>query len=173
MAVEQEEEEGKESEVPEKKKSGVKLILILVIAVLLLGLIGVGGFIAYRQVTQGGDQEGGKSTADKAKEGDAAKIGDVIAIDPFIVNLSDDSGKRYLKVSMQFELGDPLLAEELTNKMPQIKDTIITVLSDKASDDVLTVGGKRKLKEQILTRVNIMLKSGMVKNIFFVEFVIQ
>ena len=172
MAVEEEEEQEQESQ-PKKAKS--KLLLIVIIGILLVALLAVGGFIVYTQVLGGGGggEEAKKEAAKAAELKEAAKLGVVTALDPFIVNLIDDDGKRYLKVTMQLELDSEKLNEEVTNKMPQIKDTIITVLSSRSTDDLLTVEGKFKLKEQILTRVNVLLKTGVVKNVYFVEFVIQ
>ena len=173
MAVEEAEEEGQEQE-SQPKKAKSKLLLIAVIGVLLVALLGVGGFIVYTQVLGGGGSEEAKKEAAKVEEMKAAaKLGIVTALDPFIVNLADEAGKRYLKVTMQFELDNEMLNEEISNKMPQIKDSVITVLSSKNTDDLLTVDGKFKLKEQIQTRVNVLLKTGVVKNVYFVEFVIQ
>jgi len=172
MAVEEAEEEQEQEPQPKKAKS--KILLIAVIGVLLVSLLGVGGYIVYKQVLGGGGGEEAKKEAAKAAEmKEAAKLGIVTALDPFIVNLVDDEGKRYLKVTMQFQLDSEMLNEEVSNKMPQIKDTVITVLSSKSTDDLLTVDGKFKLKEQIQTRVNVLLKTGVVKNVYFVEFVIQ
>lgn len=171
MAVE-EAEEVKEQE-PQPKKAAGKLTLLLIIGVLLLALLGVGGFLVYKQVFSGGAEEARKEAAAIAEKREAARLGVVTALDPFIVNLADEAGKRYLKVTMQLELDSEKLSEEVANKMPQIKDSIITVLSSKNTDDLLTVDGKFKLKEQIQTRINVLLKNGVVKNVYFVEFVIQ
>jgi flagellar FliL protein len=94
-------------------------------------------------------------------------------LEPIIVNLSADEGKRYLKITMQIELTRPDTGPEIQNKMPQIKDAVITVLSSKSAEELLTVDGKFKLKEQLMTRINSLLTNGSVKNVFFVEFVIQ
>lgn len=171
MAIEEAEEE--QEEQPQPKKATSKLLLIVVIGALLVSLLGVGGYIIYTQVLGGGGEEAKKEAAKVAELKEAAKLGIVTALDPFIVNLTDDAGKRYLKVTMQLELDNEILNEEITNKMPQIKDSIITVLSSKSTDDLLTIDGKFKLKEQIQTRVNVLLKTGVIQNVYFVEFVIQ
>ena len=171
MAIEEAEEE--QEEQPQPKKATSKLLLIVVIGALLVSLLGVGGYIVYTQVLGGGGEEAKKEAAKAAELKEAAKLGIVTALDPFIVNLTDDAGKRYLKVTMQLELDNEILNEEITNKMPQIKDSIITVLSSKSTDDLLTIDGKFKLKEQIQTRVNVLLKTGVIQNVYFVEFVIQ
>ncbi len=173
MAVEMDPEEAPEGEEVQKpKKAKSKLLLIVIIGVLLLALIGVGGIIVFKFVTA--EKNGEETVAETTEEKkDPSKLGAVVALDPFIVNLTGESGKRYLKVTIQVELNDEKVGEELTNKMPQIKDSIITVLSSKVTGDLLTIEGKFKLKEEILTRINRILTMGVVKNVYYVEFVIQ
>ena len=172
MAVEEAEEVKAEEPPPKKAKS--KLLLILVIGVLLVALLGVGGFIVYKQVMGGGGGDADKKAEQAATaKKEASKLGVVTGLDPFIVNLSGEAGKRYIKVTMQLELSSKEGIEEVQQRMPQIKDSVITVLSSKTTEDLLTVDGKFQLKEQILTRVNILLQTGVVKNVYFVEFVIQ
>ena len=173
MAIEEDMDEEAGGEKPAKGKSKVLLIVIIV---LLLALIGVGGFLVYSNFikAEAPAAEGGKSAVQEAQEQyDPLKLGEMVAFEPFIVNLSGDEGKRFLKVTMQVELNNPKVADELANRMPQVKDMVITVLSSKTVDDILTVEGKFKLKEQILTRINSRIKTGVVKNVYFVEFVIQ
>ncbi len=186
-------EEAPDGDMPSApKKAKNKLALIIIIAVLLLALIGVGGYLAVTMLgskkavkggaehaapTAEGERSGGEAKSGEAGGGEAGggegKMGVFVSLDPFIVNLASDSGKRYLKITMQLELARPDMAAEVNNRMPQIKDAVITVLSSKTADDLLTIEGKFRLKEQVLTRINNTLTSGVVKNIFFVEFVIQ
>lgn len=191
MAMEEGPEAGGE-ELPHPKKAKSKLALIIVIAVLMVGLIGVGGYLAVsmlggKKAAKGGAEQGapaaeGEHGGGEAKGGEKGgggesggegKMGLFVSLDPFIVNLASDAGKRYLKVTMQLELARPEMTNEVNNRMPQIKDAIITVLSSKPAEELLTIEGKFRLKEQVLTRVNNLLTSGVVKNVFFVEFVIQ
>lgn len=193
MAMEETPEGGEAPAAPKKAKN--KLVIIIIIAVLLVGLVAVGGYLAVsmlggKKAAKGGGEHGapaaeGEKAAGEAppagehggggegEAGGAGNMGVLVSLDPFIVNLASDAGKRYLKITMQLELARPGMAGEVTNKMPQIKDAVITVLSSKAADDLLTIEGKFRLKEQVLTRINNLLTSGVVKNIFFVEFVIQ
>jgi len=169
-----EEEEGGEGAPP--KKGGSKVLLI-VIAVLLLALLGIGGFLMFgsKDTAKTGGGEAGKQSKEVELEEvqDPLKLGEIVAFEPFIVNLSGEGGKRFLKVTMQVEMNKKKLAEEVMNKMPQMKDMIITVLASKNVDELLTIEGKFRLKEQLLTRINSNLKTGVVKNVYFVEFVIQ
>lgn len=195
MAIEEAPEGGEGAPAPKKAKN--KLVIIIIIAVLLVGLIGVGGYLAVsmlggKKAAKGGAEEsapaaegehGGGAPKEEAKgaehgggggeAGGEGKMGVLVSLDPFIVNLASEGGKRYLKVVMQLEMARPDMTNEVTNRMPQIKDAIITVLSSKSAEELLTIEGKFRLKEQVLTRVNNLLTAGVVKNVFFAEFVIQ
>lgn len=159
---------------PKPKKSAIKLTIIIIVSLLFFALLAGGGVLMYSQIGGGLKAEKAKAEVQLEKEREmAARMGEIMALDPFIVNLAGESGKRYLKVAMQMELSTGILADEVNNKMPQIKDSIITVLSSKTTDELLTIEGKFKLKEQLLTRINSILNTGVVKNVYFVEFVIQ
>ena len=97
---------------------------------------------------------------------------------PFTANLMTQTGKRYLKTSMQFELDkDELKANaikiELDRKLPLLKDTIIEILSSKSVEDVASTKGKNRLKDEIVKRINEFLIDGKVGDVYFVEFVVS
>lgn len=88
------------------------------------------------------------------------------------------TGKRYLKASMQFELDkDEMKANatraELDKKMPMLKDTIIEILSSKSIEDIATTKGKNRVKDEIVKRINEFLIDGQVYDVFFVDFVVS
>ena len=79
-------------------KGGRKLILVVVALVVLLG----GGGAAWFFVL-------GAGSADKADAKEATPppvepaVGALAPLDPFIANLADEDGKRYLKATLQVE----------------------------------------------------------------------
>jgi flagellar FliL protein len=94
-------------------------------------------------------------------------------LDPFLVNLADLSGKRYLRATLEFEVSSPLGAEEMKTKTSRIRDRIILVLTSKNFDDIRTATGKGVLREEILNELNQILISGKARHIYFKEFVVQ
>lgn len=100
-------------------------------------------------------------------------IGKIIALDSFVVNISDRERDRYLKLKTELELSMPELSDELDQRMPQIRDLIISLLGSKSFEEVRTIEGKNFLREEILLRINSLLVSGKVKRVFFTEFVVQ
>ncbi len=157
----------------------MKLIIILLVVVLLLA---GGGFFAYLKFFSAPPAtEEGKTEASVKEPGESAEEavqksgmpGTMFPIEPFIVNLAGSEGKRFLKITLDLELDKPELAEEVKARLPQVKDSILVLLSSKTFEEVYTVQGKFKLRDEIISRTNSFLKAGKVKNIYFTEFVIQ
>ena len=165
--VEEEKEELQGEEIKPKKKKGKGLILIIVIAVAVL--LGGGGAFFFLS----------KSGGDKAhKKGDAAasakdEASVMFALDPFVVNLSDQGANKFLKVSMQLELANQTLMESAKAKTPQIRDAIINLLTSKTSDTLMSPEGKLQLKDEINMMANQVLGENTVKNVYLTEFVMQ
>jgi len=169
--------------VPKKKGKGM-LIGIIVAAVLVLGgggfffLKGSGGGAADEaHATEGDSHAPAKDSHGAPAGGHGAKAsassGSLVDLDPFIVNLQDNSGTRYLKLNINLELGSGSSAYEIEDLKPQIRDSLIILLSSKSYSDIGTVEGKYQLRDEIVARVNQFLSKSKVKTAFFTEFVIQ
>jgi flagellar FliL protein len=168
--AEKEKDEVRE-EKPANKKSPKKLILLVVILVLLLG----GGAFAWKSgMLDGvlGSKEKEKTT-EAAKQDVAQSIGPIYPLEPFIVNLNEPLGKRYLKVKVEFELENENMKDEMTKRLAQFRDGIITLLSSKSYSDVSDLSGKYQLRAEILGMVNGFMKTGKVRNVYFTEFIVQ
>lgn len=153
--------EGEEGQAPKKK--GKNFILIIIIAVAVIA-VGAGAFFFF---TKSGGEKAQKKEETKAEEGVT------FALEPFVVNLSDPSGTRFLKVSLQLELAGPTVAEKAKAKTPQIRDAIITLLTAKTSDALISPEGKLQLKDEINIRINQILGENSVKNVYLTDFVMQ
>jgi len=94
-------------------------------------------------------------------------------MNPFVVNLAGSSGKRFLKVTVTLELSEPEVNAEFEENLQKITDSILVLLSSKTFDDVYSVEGKFKLKDEITTRTNRFLVVGHVKDAYFTEFIVQ
>jgi flagellar protein FliL len=162
-----EDENEKEGEgQPEKKGSKLKLIIIIVVVVALLGGGGAAAyFIFFKAKSQ---------TADKKQEAKPL-IAVFLPMDPFIVNLIDNEGERYLKVVMQLELSDQLMLEDVKKINPKIRDAILELLAAKTYKEMIDPLGKQKLRDEIAMRTNLLINSpkGKVVKVYFTEFVIQ
>jgi flagellar FliL protein len=95
------------------------------------------------------------------------------ALDPFLANLADPSGKRYLRATFEIAVSPPPVVEEVKKKTPQIRDSILILLTSKTYDDIRTAAGKSALREEMVAELNKILTGGKARQIFFKEFIAQ
>jgi flagellar FliL protein len=94
-------------------------------------------------------------------------------MDPFIANLGDEDGRRYLKATIQVEFYDSIAPPEFHHRLPQSRDMLLTLFSSKTFAEVRTPQGKAVLREEIVNRLNTVLNEDAVKAIYFTEFIVQ
>ncbi|GIX47060.1 MAG: hypothetical protein KatS3mg131_1271 [Candidatus Tectimicrobiota bacterium] len=97
----------------------------------------------------------------------------MVRFDPFIVNLSGDQGRRYLRVILQVEVPNDEAKNAVTSHMPQLRDRLIFLLSSKKFSDIHSIDGKYQLREEILRHLNEALGKEIVKKVYFTEFIVQ
>jgi len=168
-----------EEKEEKKKKSGGNMVLIIIIALLILLLAG-GGLAAFLLLgsdepvpTQATSQGTTPSTQTQARSTNMLSIGPVYPMEQFIVNLLSESGGRYLKVTLDIELDNDKLASEIDTKHSLVRDIIIRTLSAKTYEEISTLKGKDRLKDEVVSKLNEVLADGRVRNIFFTDFVVQ
>ena len=151
-------------------------ILVLLIGVLMVLMLGLGGglFMMWNKLSTLNTQ----GVANAGEQPDTAAsieqpLGPIFALDTFIVNLADKGGNRYLRVTMDLELGNSELESEIEKRLPQVRDGILMILPTKRFEDISTVQGKTALRDEVLETLNGFLAQGKIINIYFKEFVVQ
>jgi flagellar protein FliL len=165
-----------------KKKGG--LLLVGLIAALSLG--GGGVAVALLLKSRGGEHGAAKSAEEAAaaeahgegggEHGEAGSEVGVLSLEPFISNLADPEGDRYVKCTMRLVLdsrpaADKAKTDELS--ITRIRDRILTLLSSKTFADVATPEGKEALRAQIRDGVGQVLAVGKVSEVYYTEFIVQ
>jgi len=174
-----EEKEVKEDGAEEKpaKKSSKLLIIILLITGLIIGGGGAAAFLFLKNMKSDEKKEAVDEKTSKegetAEKTDPDKLGPVLALDSFIINLAGAGGRNYLKMEIALEFDNIAVQTEVENKMPQIKDTILLLLSTKSFEDIQSANGKLMLKNEIISRLNKFLTTGIIQNMYFTNFVVQ
>lgn len=148
------------------------LVIIIVSSVVVLGGLGAGFFIMWQKLANLGVQNVQASPAEADKKAEVG-MGPTYHLDPFIVNLADEGGKRFLRVTMELEVKNDEMVKQVEDHLPKIKDSILMVLPTKKYADLHTVDGKVALRDQIMNKINGFLKDAPVTHIYFTEFVIQ
>lgn len=151
-------------------------ILIMFFGVLMVFMLGMGGgmFMMWNKLSELSVQAAANAGTNHAQGSNPEQpLGPIYSLETFIVNLADKGGNRYLRVTMDLELGSAGLEAEVIKRLPQVRDSILMILPSKRFDDISSVEGKIALRDEILEKLNGLLTLGKITNIYFKEFVVQ
>ena len=167
MVDEPEAQATEEEQQPPKKKSKALLFIVLGVSILLLG---GGGFFAYTKFLAPPPAE---EKTDATEQAQKQVIGEIYAMEPFVVNLADPKGKRYLKIKIELELESPEAVAIAEKVSPKLRDMVIMMLTSLTFEDVMTPEGKIRIRDELFERFNQIMRPERIKNIYFTEFVVQ
>jgi flagellar FliL protein len=178
------------AEAPKPAKSKLRLILLVLVPAL---VVGAGGYVGWsyfkmhkanaasntgaRSENPAGEESGQfkKGTGDtKGKPGTGE--GATLTLEPFLVNLADKDTSRYLKTTIQVLVPSKEVVEKISSAgvyTPKMRDAILSILTTKVADDVITPDGKQKLKKEIIEKLNEFLPEKAATDVFFTDFVVQ
>jgi flagellar FliL protein len=137
-------------------------------------------FLALGLAACGGKEKAAEGGAEKATAEGGEKVpgeaGAVLNLEPFVVNLADAGGGRYVKCTFKLALTDKKSLDSIQSDeagIPKIRDKILTLLSSRTSDALMTTQGKDLLKREVQSRVNPVLRAGKVQDVYITEFLVQ
>lgn len=165
-------EEKKDVEEGGKSKKKLFIIIGAVVLLLLIGG-GVAGFFLLKKDEVPPEQQDPGANVPVPVVDQKADIGPMVPVDEFIVNIISNDTPHYVKASLSIELSDELVVEEVTKRMPQIRDAVLLLIGNKTFEELQDLQGKRQLKAELTSRINSFLQSGRVRSIYFTNFVVQ
>jgi len=147
-----------------------RLVIILVIVNMVVVLAAAGGVVAFTAL-------GGAANAAASDEGAAAgamrEIGPLMEVSDMVVNLSDESGTRYMRAGFQFELADGERQSDVEARMVPIRSAILLHLSGIGADEAMGRENREALLEALRDLVNEQLGGEHVRAVYFTTFVVQ
>jgi flagellar FliL protein len=154
----------------------IKKILVSVCVAVNLSVLAVGTYwvyistigYEYPKVTEKTLRE---PASLKEKFGDSPMI---YTMDKFTVNLSG-LPKRTIRVQVNLDMISPVAFQEIMDfeYRAKARDKIVKILTDKTVDDLESIQGKLFLKDKIVAEVNQILNKGLVKDVYFTDFVMN
>jgi flagellar FliL protein len=142
--------------------------LIWIVALLLVIAGGVGGWLAFSNPKP-------QEAAGTAPAKPVVKT--IVHLESFVVNLADGEERSFLRIGIDIGLSKELESGGHGSKaeLPTapIRDAILGVLGNWRSDDLLTPGGKDKLKAQILAALRERVPEIEAQEVYFTDFLVQ
>ena len=186
-----------ETNQPKKKKGKLFLILGLIVVLLAGGAVGSFYFwsrssAAAAEKTESKDKEkksNSKKSADENGEEKSEKsdnpaslenalpddedVKHIVELQPFIVNLADAESARYLRMTVSLGMGEAEGEKPDPLFLTRVKNAMLAVLTTKKSEDVLTVEGKAKLRQELLKAAQAASAKPHVEAIYITDFIVQ
>ena len=175
MAEEELEEEPEDEDGEEASSSGGKKKLLIIVGAVVLLLIGAAAAVFFSGILDSEETE--ESAEKEGKEGAESEMDKktyFVDLDEMIVNLNTTERRQSLlkiKVSLEVaEQKDVAVVQELT---PRVVDNFQTYLRELRLDDLRGSAGMYRLREELLTRINIAVEPAKVKAVLFKEMIVQ
>jgi flagellar FliL protein len=96
----------------------------------------------------------------------------IYTMEPFVVNL-EGVPRKSIRLEVNLELLDPDAFREVVTLGPEARDSIVRLLNGTRFEQIESIQGKLFLKDQILVALNNILDHGVVKDVYFSDFVAQ
>lgn len=141
---------------------GLIIVLIALVVILLFAVVG-GGYFLYSQGVLSGNTA---PTEEVKKEGSGEKSDTFKAdINDLVLNLTDSRGKeKLMKLSFSVKSIEPTIEEIVEKYKAEIIDVVISQISARSSEELLTVGGKNLLKDELMQDLNNVINEVTVSN---------
>jgi len=169
----------KQAEKSEKKPSSFPIQKILTAAFVVINL-GVSGFGLYLVYSSTLGWEPKKLTEQSIKLDpsfvymEENSIPYVYTMDKFTVNLNGEP-KRTIRLEVNLNMLGKEDFEEVMDAQnrARVRDRIVRLLNEKSFSELESIQGKLFLKDKIAMEVNSILNKGVVKDVYFTDFVVQ
>ena len=151
---------------PAAKKASKKGLLIGVVGLLVVGGGGAGYWFTRPAVDAATEEH-----AAPEEEGES-----IVSFEPFVVNLADGGGGRYLKVNLQLVIAGAEAGAEIEEDAVakvRLRSEVLDLLTQQNSDALMTPEGKNALKQAISERASHSVEPHKVMDVLFSDFIVQ
>ncbi len=150
----------------EEKKTGLSFKTLVILLLVIVAITAIMSYTFLSLFTTGGLAGIGSKKGSEIEPGPTFSLGD------FVVNLSGTGGYQFVRASIVVEVDEQKVVSELEKRSPQIRDIIILSLREQKIEDIEEPGA-RVIKNQIMVKLNEVLSSGNIINVWFTQLVVQ
>lgn len=148
----------------EDGKMNYKMLALIVVLVIIITGVASFTFFTYFSVSN-----------DEKEEKEVQSIEDIrptYEAGSYTVNISNNNRINFIRATIVFELESSDLAKELDKRTSQIRDRVISTLRSQ-NQEILEEPGSNTIKRIVKEKINELLISGEITNVWFTELVVQ
>jgi flagellar FliL protein len=161
MAEEVEAEGGEE-----QKKGNPLMIILIVLIVILMAAIGGIGYLLYSKGFF--DDQPKEENTEKVEKKEADEENAEFfktEIKDLVLNITNAKGKeKLMKLSFSIKSVEPTIEAIVSENKDEVIDIVIQQISARSSEELLTVGGKELLKEELIDELNAIVNEATSSN---------
>ncbi|MDQ6998646.1 MAG: flagellar basal body-associated FliL family protein [Mariprofundus sp.] len=163
----------------EKGKSGGGILPIINLVLLVL-VLAVGGFIAWKLMSMETPPEAPTAKVEQTDQTTIPEAEDetdvptvYMVLDNITVNLADTDQSRFLRTKIKLEVRNEEAKVKVDAKIVKVRDLVIRYLMSKKFSEIRTPQGQYKLKEELVWRMNQTVGGKPIIDLFLDDFVSQ
>lgn len=164
-----ENEQGAQAGGAQAPKKSKKLFIIIGAVVVVAGIVAA---LFLTGVIGGHSEE-----KEKEHKEDAVKVPEApkpaLELKEFVVNLADTDKARYLKAIIVLEVANEEVKKACEASLAPIRNSILELLSSKTFAQVRDIKGKTRLRQEIIVRLNEILGTNGISQVYLTDFIIQ
>ncbi len=172
MADKEETAEGTEATAKGGIFENKAIVLGIIVVVQALLAIGLTHFLIVPKL---GVQDAAMDSAEMADPvAEMPEMGVLVNLEDIVVTLAGNTAKpRYLRININVEVPNAIVAEVVSSRLPQLRDLVIMTLSDKTAVELTTPEGKQGLRDEVFRRIDEKMPEGTLMNVYFSDLVVQ
>jgi flagellar hook protein FlgE len=119
----------------------------------------------------GGDEAAGEEgTGEHGKAGASAPV---YTLDNLVLNPAGSGGARFLLLTIAFELKSEATVETMKARDAELRDAVLVTVGNRTVEQLADVGVRDSLKLELQAATKKLFRRGVVRRVYFPQFVIQ
>ena len=148
------------------------VLLGVIVVVQALVAIGLTQFLIVPKLGVQGAEMNAQPETEAVSE--MPEMGVLVGLEDVIVTLESGSKKtRYLRITINLEVKDAMVAQVVSTRLPQLRDLVIMSCSGKTPEELASPEGKKALRDEIYRRIDEKMPEGTLMNVYFSDLVVQ
>lgn len=159
-------------EIP--KKGGKKMLVLGLVLFNLLAAGGVGYFVVMGDADEAAADEGGdEEEAEEKGPVGGTEYGPLVEMKPLVSNLDDPQAGRYVKITLHLEIKSEDVRPQVEAALVPIRSELLVYFTGIKVEETIGTKNKKRIIQDVTDLVDGVVGEGLVRRVFFTEFVTQ
>ncbi len=131
-------------------------LLYALLVLITLGMLAAGGALYVLKKNTAGDDaaDDGEDATSLSQPARPSTPPVFLPLDNMVVNLADAGGTRFVQIGISLQIQDAKTGEAMKAYMPSIRSSVLLLISQRTSDEMLKLQGKERLARDIVAEIS-------------------